>query len=238
VTPADAWATAADPWRLLAALPDPLPLRKVRLAAVGYRRHYVRQINSDSLLDRLEIAECVAGREEPEEVLELVEEALSGDAACLVRGCVVYDQWTPEQTRHGSRNELLMERFDSLDREAAVLAGSLAAGPASADVHPGHPWHAAFQLGFTGFAKVKADIVRCVFGNPFRPVAFAPDWRTDTALGLARAIHEDHAFDRLPILADALEDAGCTDADVLGHCRGGGPHARGCWVVDLVLGRG
>jgi hypothetical protein len=55
--------------------------------------------------------------------------------------------------------------------------------------------------------------------------------------GLAEGIYADRAFDRLPILADALEEAGCTDAEVLAHCRGPGPHVRGCWVVDLILGK-
>jgi len=54
---------------------------------------------------------------------------------------------------------------------------------------------------------------------------------------LARTIYEDRAFDRLPILADALEETGCDNADVLNHLRGDGLHMRGCWVVDLVLGR-
>jgi hypothetical protein len=76
---------------------------------------------------------------------------------------------------------------------------------------------------------------RCVAGNPFRPVAFAPSWRSDTAVSLATGIYADRAFDRLPILADALEEAGCDHPDILTHCRGPGPHVRGCWVVDLVL---
>jgi hypothetical protein len=54
---------------------------------------------------------------------------------------------------------------------------------------------------------------------------------------LAAAIYEERAFDRLPVLADALEDARCADAAILGHCRSGGEHVRGCWVVDLVLGK-
>ncbi|HVK07599.1 MAG TPA: hypothetical protein VM597_02365 [Gemmataceae bacterium] len=78
-------------------------------------------------------------------------------------------------------------------------------------------------------------IVRDIFGNPFRPVRVRPDWLTTTAVGLARTIYEDRAFDRLPILADALEDAGCDVPALLDHCRGDGPHVRGCWVVDLVL---
>ena len=54
-------------------------------------------------------------------------------------------------------------------------------------------------------------------------------------VGLARTIYADRAFDRLPLLADALMDAGCADEQVLGHCREAGPHARGCWVVDMIL---
>jgi len=63
------------------------------------------------------------------------------------------------------------------------------------------------------------------------------EWKSSTVLDLARAMETDGAFDRLPILADALEDAGCDQADILEHCRGPGPHVRGCWVVDLILGK-
>jgi hypothetical protein len=82
-----------------------------------------------------------------------------------------------------------------------------------------------------------AALVRDIFGNPNRPLAVDPSWRTSTVLALAKTIHEDRAFDLMPILADALQDAGCGDADLLDHCRGPGPHARGCWVIDLLLGR-
>jgi hypothetical protein len=82
-----------------------------------------------------------------------------------------------------------------------------------------------------------AGVVRCIWGNPWRPAALNPGWRTADVLGLARGIYDDRAFDRLPILHDALIEAGCTSDDVLGHCREEGPHARGCWVVDLVLGQ-
>jgi hypothetical protein len=81
-------------------------------------------------------------------------------------------------------------------------------------------------------------LFRDIFGNPFRPVPFSPSWRTDTAVALARQMYEARDFSAMPILADALQDAGCTSADILYHCRGPGPRVRGCWVVDLVLGRG
>jgi hypothetical protein len=85
--------------------------------------------------------------------------------------------------------------------------------------------------------RSQADLVRDIFGNPFRPVSFSPAWRTGTAISLARPMYESREFGAMPILADALQDAGCDSEDVLNHCRGPGPHVRGCWVVDLGLGK-
>jgi hypothetical protein len=79
-------------------------------------------------------------------------------------------------------------------------------------------------------------------GNPFKPYRFEPAWRTETVVGLARAIYDERAFDRMPVLADALLDADCDEEAVLRHCRGteahtpeGPAHVRGCWVLDLIL---
>jgi hypothetical protein len=93
-------------------------------------------------------------------------------------------------------------------------------------------WHFVDDEG-----PLQATFLRDIFSNPFRPVAVDPAWLTSTVVALARSIYDERAFDRLPILADALEDAGCDSADVLDHCRGDGPHVRGCWVVDLLLGK-
>jgi hypothetical protein len=78
-------------------------------------------------------------------------------------------------------------------------------------------------------------LIREIFGNPFRPVRADPTWRTSDVLLLARGIYNESAFDRLPILADALQDAGCDNDAVLNHCREPGEHVRGCWVIDLIL---
>jgi hypothetical protein len=84
----------------------------------------------------------------------------------------------------------------------------------------------------------QADLLRDIFGNPFRPAAFSPAWRTDTSVALARQMYDSRDFGAMPILADALQDAGCEDEYVLGHCRDRKQvHVRGCWVVDLVLGK-
>ena len=81
-----------------------------------------------------------------------------------------------------------------------------------------------------------AAVVRCIFGNPFQPIEFDPTWRTEAVVALARGLYESRDFSAAPVLADALEDARCADAAVLGHLRGGGGHMRGCFVVDAVLG--
>jgi hypothetical protein len=86
--------------------------------------------------------------------------------------------------------------------------------------------------------QARAAFLRDIFGPlPFRLVTFDPVWRTATTTSLATAIYAEQAWHDLPILADALEDAGCTNADILGHCRGGGEHVRGCWALDVILGK-
>jgi hypothetical protein len=83
------------------------------------------------------------------------------------------------------------------------------------------------------------ELVRDIFGpNPFRPVAFDPAWRTSTTVALAQQMYDARDFGLMPILGDALQDAGCENEDILAHCRdANGTHVRGCWVVDLVLGK-
>jgi hypothetical protein len=83
----------------------------------------------------------------------------------------------------------------------------------------------------------QAVLLRDIYGNPFRPLAFKPEWRTESTVGLALKMYDERDFAAMPVLADALEDAGCTNADILNHCRQPGAHARGCWVLDLILGR-
>jgi hypothetical protein len=93
----------------------------------------------------------------------------------------------------------------------------------------------------------QAALLRDIIGNPFRPVVVSPAWLTWHAglvVRLAQAAYEERQLpagtldkDRLAVLADALEEAGCTDPDILNHCRRSGVHVRGCWAVDLLLGK-
>jgi hypothetical protein len=84
----------------------------------------------------------------------------------------------------------------------------------------------------------QCGFIRDMFPNPSCALNADPSWCTSTVVALASQMYESREFSPMPILADALQDAGCDNADVLDHCRGPGPHVRGCWVVDLVLGKG
>lgn len=88
--------------------------------------------------------------------------------------------------------------------------------------------------------QAQAMLLRDIFRNPYRPVVINPaiiTWNDGTVPKIAQAIYDERAFDRMPILADALEEAGCTIPDILIHCRQPGEHIRGCWAVDLILGK-
>jgi hypothetical protein len=118
-------------------------------------------------------------------------------------------------------------------RGAAAHALSFAARGAARTAGPegSDGWLATQDTEGAALRALIIDIV----GPPSRPSVVDGNWLTFTVTALATGIYADRAFDRLPILADALQDAGCDNADILDHCRGPGPHVRGCWCVDLLL---
>jgi hypothetical protein len=177
---------------------------------------------SRELVDVIECA--VDGSVEPDAVWEAEEAARA--AAGEDWGFAAHATWLLAR---------LAEVATSTQVEAVV--GAVADARAFAVVgtyDPGSPsWIAEVET-----ERLKqAEFLRDIFGNPFHPVSFSPEWRTDTAVSLAKQMYESRDFSAMPILADALQDAGCDSADSMDHCRGPGPHVRGCWVVDLVLGK-
>jgi hypothetical protein len=103
---------------------------------------------------------------------------------------------------------------------------------------------AAHQAATQREGRHQGKLLHDIFGNPFRPVTLTPAWQTPQVVGLAQAAYDQRKLPsgtldvaRLAVLADALEEAGCSNADILDHLRGPGPHVRGCWAVDLILGK-
>jgi hypothetical protein len=114
-----------------------------------------------------------------------------------------------------------------LARDAAHAAAS-----AAADASPAPRGSAEWHSERAG----QADLFRDIFGDPFHPTRLDPAWLTSDVSAVARGIYASRAFSAMPVLADALQEAGCTDDTVLHHCREPREHARGCWVLDLLLG--
>jgi hypothetical protein len=150
-------------------------------------------------------------------------------AGRLLRAVALAEEWAES----GSRPEG-MSPFRSF---VVAQARASTAAKDTAVFHPERPG------GLPARQRVPA-VFRCVFGNPFRPVQLDPLWVTPTVAGLAQAAYDEWLLPegdldpaRLLVLADALEEAGCSGPDVLAHLRGPGPHVRGCWAVDLILGK-
>lgn len=133
-----------------------------------------------------------------------------------------------------------------LPAKLAADATRLAAHPDMRGLADGTAAAAAMARAFCGGDFWERDateqsqqchILRDIFGNPFHPVTVDPLWLIPTVTTLARIIYDERTFDQLPDLADALEAAGCTNEEILAHCRTAEEHVRGCWVLDLLLGR-
>jgi hypothetical protein len=120
---------------------------------------------------------------------------------------------------------------------AASWAAAVSACWPSGSPSPTLEWPNLYTKAQKSEATLQGVLLLDIFGNPFRPAVADRLHAAPAVSNLAKAIYDERAFDRLSCLADALEDDGCLDAEILGHCRGEGPHVRGCWVIDLILGK-
>jgi hypothetical protein len=222
------WLACTDPEPMLDFLRGKASDRKLRLFAVACCRRIWKVVHSD--YHRLaELTERYAdGKASQEELIAAIEEAHDSD-------------WTAglafeDATGFGED----YAAGDDMADAAGYATGN--AAHASADAATDYPthretspeWAAAHKAELRAQATLLRDVFGCLF---FRSFTTDLHWLTPTVKQLAEAIYEDRDFDRLPILADALEEAGCFNADLLDHCRQPGPHVRGCWAVDAVLGK-
>ncbi|HEX4608720.1 MAG TPA: hypothetical protein VH092_11000 [Urbifossiella sp.] len=224
------WLGATDPRPVLEALRGKASDRKLRLFGCACCRRVYHLLTSDRSRAAVVMAERYAdGLATETEIGPFAGSALAGSDFRLP---------TARREAESAASQLckLSPTFDA--GYAAYFASSHAAIAMAHDVNR-RSEHPAEVIGPALRIREEAEqvrVLRDIFETAFRPVSFDPSWRTEAA-ALARGVYEGRAFDHLPILADALEDAGCADPAVLAHCRGGGPHVRGCWVVDLVLGK-
>jgi hypothetical protein len=243
----DTWLKTLYPLVLLGHLgrkrrPPPTP-RKLRLFACACVRRVERFLDDERLVSAITVAERYAdGLAEREDMRTARRAALSSLRAARSRdNQVAKDVAWPAAC-------------------AGVAAGWLAAMPrlakderlSSVRMAKGVAYDASQAVGYAERAGRRAvmakdremsyqsALLRDIFGNPFRPAALDPAWlawNDGTVRKMAEAIYSERRWGDLSILADALEESGCSDADILGHCRGPGDDVRGCWAVDLLTGR-
>lgn len=228
------WIAVIDPLLMFSSLQDRASERKARLLAVACCRR-IWPLLSDA---RSRVAVLVAERYADEQAsLDELDSAYRDAYAAYSDGSDAF---------YGIRNDIPVPH--SVAPHGAALGAarsqllSIRVVPDSAAYSTFYPTsyphsHDEATRAIAPERAAQCVLIRDIFGNPFRDAVFNASWRTPNVVGIAEGIYEDRAFDRMPILADALMDAGCFDEAILTHCRGAGPHTRGCWCVDACLGK-
>jgi hypothetical protein len=228
ITAERTWLTTTTPGSLLRTLRGKRLPRRRRLFAVACCRRALGHLTKASSRRAVEVAERFADGAADREELQAAYAAAQGVAnqffvraqhAPRAEQTAAWDTW---RLAYAAQLTCGTSRLEGPSEEVIKWASHIspARGVEEKQAH--------------------CDLIRDLFGSPFRSrPAVAPAWLAwdgGTVPRLARAAYDERAFERLPVLADALEEAGCTDADLLGHLRAARPHARGCWVLDLLLG--
>jgi hypothetical protein len=212
------WRHCQNPHQMLSFLRDKISARKVRLFACACVRRLWPLLFDERSRRGLEAAELHADGQTSFKELEQAEA----------------DAWAA-RTEARARANAATARGKTLGDAAKAAWATTMTDSANA------AWGAASEVDPTQLtvAATGADLLRDLIGNPFRSLTINPAWlrwADGAVVKIARAIYDGRQFDDLPVLGDALEEAGCDHEEILTHCRGAGSHARGCWVVDLVLG--
>lgn len=237
------WLTCEESIWLLEFLKQRASVRKLRLFAVACCRRIEHFLSDEQCQKGVNVAEKFADSEATVLELETSRQTISQllnqlpepfvgeqepDDALILRWDAL------EVVRCATKTELSGAVFDSECDTAVALVASGCANLAGANC-----------IGYADRAVERGreysrqtDILRDIFGNPFRPPPpIEPSLLTPAVVALAGDIYQQRAFERLPDLAAALEAGGCRDSELLDHLRGPGPHVRGCWALDLVLGK-
>jgi len=213
------WLAATDSWKMLYSSYGVISDRKLRLLAVAFCRRILHLVSNEKQRENVELAECCADGLLP--LTTLKEKYDTEKLTSFIMGMLPVN-WRVEHYALAATGDVIHpDSADAAEGTRWLLEEALQSSPDESSHE----------------TTLQADIIRDVVGNPSRPLTLDPSWLTSTVVLLARQMYESRALSTMPILADALQDAGCDNAEVLAHCRSEGPHVRGCWLVDLILGK-
>src|SRR4051812_14227597 len=226
--------------------------RRLRLFACACCRRVWRLFADEDGRRAVEVAERYAdGRAGRDELVAAGHSAEAAVRRAVARGEELTGGTGWDTGRDGPMppDPLAARRATGAGAAAGAAAGDLAQAAESAAMRSvlavRSGWGVAEWAAHADEPGAQCALLRDLFGNPFRPPpVLDPTWLTPAVVSLARAAYEERDLPsghlepaRLAVLADALEEAGCTDQEILGHLRGPGPHARGCWALDAILGK-
>jgi hypothetical protein len=222
------WFEANDPKIMLCSLPRKCSSRKLRLFACACCYRVKDRFEGEDFWDLVLLCERFAdGRVSRQEVKRLTHSIQEGDFHNL--NGFYASLWAAGECNFWGNQRV--DRYTAWDAERAADGCARHAANYSSPGREGDEPPPEYIVESAHQCRVLRDI----FGDPSKVVPFAPRWRTPTVLALAEGAYEERDFARLPILADALEEAGCDNPAILEHCRAAEEHHRGCWVVDSVL---
>jgi hypothetical protein len=226
--------TAIDLPGLLPRRLSSLNTRKLRLFACACCRRIWPVLLDERCRQAVDMGERYADGKIDDQGLaaarEDAEKAYQEDIWPSVEACIypVYEEMTPQRALSAAKAALWAHTHHATWK-AARVDGIITAEAASDP--KGFFWKSTEKAELT----IQANFLGDLAGIPARAATFDPAWRNSATMKLAQTMYDDRSFDRLPILADALQAAGCNNSDILEHCRRPGVHIRGCWVLDMLL---
>lgn len=223
------WLSCTDPSPMLGHLERGASDRKLRLFACACCRaiwHLLPDERTRRLIEMIELeADGLARADE--------RDAARGEAGPIAASST-WDYMTGAPADGMVTGALLAESAVGV---ASNVVGWARQAVQDARPEGGRTKDARQRRSHDGEGPHQCSLLRDIFANPSRPASIDPSWQTPAVVDLAKSIYDERAFGRMPILGDALEDAGCANAEILAHCHEPGEHVRGCWVVDALLGK-
>jgi hypothetical protein len=223
------WPSCTDPSAMLRHLERGASDRKLRLFACACCRgiwHLLADERTRKLIELIELEVDGLARADDRD-------AARGEAGAIAASST-WDYMTGAPADQMVTGALLSESALGM---ASNVAGWARQAVKDARAEGERTKDARRKRSHDGEGSHQCSLLRDIFANPFRPASIDPSWQTPAVVDLAKSIYDERAFDRMPILGDALEEAGSANAEILAHCREPGEHVRGCWVVDALLGK-
>jgi hypothetical protein len=220
----DEWRAFSHPEPMLIALGETVTERKCRLLACACCRRIWHLMTDERVREAIKVAEQLADGLATQRQRKAAY-VLTREIQSTANPSTDYRAFSTAMCAHFTLNP-------AANRQAAIM--NIAGDTANA---VGYAVEHCEDRSKDAEHAAQSELVRDLFSSPLRLVALDLKWRTDIVLSLASQMYDLREFSAMPILADTLQDAGCDNTDILDHCRGPGQHVRGCWVVDLILGK-